>query len=104
MTVLGPVGEKFKFFNPLGFEAKKDFDHKTSTGTSKRYLNDKNPIHNRETASIFQFSAETFESDFTFLRTFDGFFKKTDLRQWLSIWPTISLPFGAPLASRFAYP
>ena len=30
---------------------------------SERYLTDKNPIHGRETAWIFLFSAETFESD-----------------------------------------
>ena len=30
LTVLGPLGEKFNFFYPLGFEAESDFDHKTS--------------------------------------------------------------------------
>ena len=32
----------------------------------KRYLNDKNPIHDRGTESIFRFSAESFEYDFKF--------------------------------------
>ena len=64
------MGEKLDFFSPLGFEAKTDYDHKTSklkphsVRGSERYLNHKNPIHDRETASILRFSAETVESDF----------------------------------------
>ena len=63
------MGVKFNFSNPLGFEGQSDFDHKTSkiksrwTRVSKRYLNDKSPTHGREKASIFWFSAESFESD-----------------------------------------
>ena len=30
LTVLSAFGEKFNFFDPLGFEAKSDFDHKTT--------------------------------------------------------------------------
>ena len=29
LMVLDSLGEKFNFFNPLGFQAKSDFDHKT---------------------------------------------------------------------------
>ena len=70
LTVLGPLGDKFNFFNPLGFGAESDFDHKTSKiksnsiRASERYLNNKTQIYCRETASTFRFSAETFESDF----------------------------------------
>ena len=68
--IVGLLGEKLIFFSPLGFEAKSNFDPKTSKSkpesvtVSERYLNDKNPIHDRETASLFRFSAESFESDF----------------------------------------
>ena len=54
---VSPLEVKFKFFSPLGFEAKSDFHH---VGASERYLNDMNPIHSRQTVSIFQFSAEFF--------------------------------------------
>ena len=63
--VVGHLGEKLDFFSPLGFESKSDFDHKTSNlnphsiRVSERYLHHKNPIHGRETASIFPFSVET---------------------------------------------
>ena len=67
--VFSPMGEKLNVFSPLGFEAQTKFDLKTfkqksySIIASERYLNHKNPIHGREIASIFRFSAETFESD-----------------------------------------
>ena len=54
LTELGPLEEKLDFFSPLGFEAKSDFDHKTSkinshsVRTSKRYLNYKSPINGAE--------------------------------------------------------
>ena len=60
---------KVQFLNPLGFEGKSDFHHETNkikshpTTASKRYLSDKSPTHDREIASIFRFSAESFESD-----------------------------------------
>ena len=38
------------------------------------------------------------------LRTIFWVFKKAGLRQWLSIWPTIGLPYGVPLACLLAYP
>ena len=37
----------------------------------ERYLSGKNPIHGRETASIFRFSGEIFESDFSQTSTGD---------------------------------
>ena len=64
--VVGLLEEKLDFFSPLGFEAESDFGHKTfkikshSIRASEQYLNDKNPIHGRETASIFRFIAENF--------------------------------------------
>ena len=72
-SAVGPLGAKFDFFSPLGFESKRNFDYKTfqlkqhSIRASERYLKDKNPIHRRETASIFRFDAETSESDFKLL-------------------------------------
>ena len=64
--VVHPLGEKLDFFSPWGSEAKSDFDQKTFKlnpqliRASELYPNDKNPIHGRETAPIFQFSAEVF--------------------------------------------
>ena len=58
------MGEEFYSFNPLGFEAKSNFGQKTSkinsysTNDLKQDLNDKSPIHGRETASIFRFNAD----------------------------------------------
>ena len=49
------------FFSPFRFEAKSDFDHKTSAlkphsiRASEQYFKNKNPIRCRETASIFRF-------------------------------------------------
>ena len=71
LTVFDSLGEKFTFLNPLRFEAKSGFDHETSkikshsTKASKYNLNDKNPIHGRETTSIIRFSTETFKSEFS---------------------------------------
>ena len=53
----------------MEFEAKSEFEHKTSkikshsARVSKLYLNDKTPIHGKETALIFRFSAEKLELD-----------------------------------------
>ena len=69
---VGPLGEKFDFFRLLKFEAKSDFDHKTSklkphsVRASEKYLNDMNPIHGRAKQSIFRCSAKSFESYFNF--------------------------------------
>ena len=65
------MGEKLDFFSPLGFEAKSDFDHKTSKlkshliRASERYLNDKNPIMVEKQYQFFDLVQETFESDFS---------------------------------------
>ena len=37
----------------------------------ERYLSDKNSIHGRETASVFRFSGENFELDFSRTSTGD---------------------------------
>ena len=64
------MGKILVFISLLGFEAKTDFDKKPSKlkpyliRSSDRYRNQTNPTHGGETASIFRFSAETFESDF----------------------------------------
>ena len=68
LTVHGPLRENC--LNPLGLEAKSDFDHRTSKIKSqsarapKQYLKNKSPIHGQETESFFQFSAVNFESYF----------------------------------------
>ena len=67
MNEFESISEFDNLFSPLGLEAKSDFDHKTSklkphsVRVSERYMNDKNPIHVRETALIFRLNAESFE-------------------------------------------
>ena len=56
------LDRKVHFFNPLGFESISNVHHKTFRAW-KQYMNDKNWINAQETASIFRFSAENFESD-----------------------------------------
>ena len=59
LTFLSLLEEKFNFFNPFGFEAKSDLNHKASkmmgnlTRASKTYLNDKSLNNGQETALIF---------------------------------------------------
>ena len=71
-TFLSRLEEKFNFFNPFGFEAESELNHKASklmwnlTRASKTYLNNKSLINGQETALIFQFRAENFESDFNY--------------------------------------
>ena len=51
LKVVGPLGEKFDFFSPSGFEIHSDFNYRTSkikfysVTASKYYLNEKNLIH-----------------------------------------------------------
>ena len=58
LKVVGPLGEKFEFFSPLGFKIQSSFDLETikikvhSVRTLKQYVNEKNLIHGRETATI----------------------------------------------------
>ena len=72
--VIGLLEEKLDFFSSSGLEAGTKFGHRTSKlkphpfRASERYINEKNPIFDQETASIVRFSpgfsAENFESDF----------------------------------------
>ena len=58
LKVVGPLGERFEFFSRLGFKIQSNFDLETteikvhSVRALKRYLNEKNLIHGRETATI----------------------------------------------------
>ena len=68
------MGEKLDFSDPWDLKLKWDFDHKTYKlkphliTAAQWYLNVKNPpIHGQETASIFQFCEESFESDLLFM-------------------------------------
>ena len=60
--VVGPLGGKFDFFSPSGFEIQSDFDYRTSkikfysVRALKSYVNEKNLIHDRVTATISKFS------------------------------------------------
>ena len=68
MKVVGPLRGKFDFFSPSGFEIQSDFDHRTSkikfyfVRALKCYLNKKNLIHGRVTATISKFIAQIFET------------------------------------------
>ena len=70
MKVVGPLGGKFDFFSPLGFEIQSDFDYRTlklkfySVKAFICYLNEKNLIHDRVTATISKFSPQSFETYF----------------------------------------
>ena len=63
LNVVGVLGGKFHFFNPLGFEIQSDFDYKYtkiklySVRALKRFLNEKNLIHGRVTVTVSKFSA-----------------------------------------------
>ena len=58
LKVVGPLGGNFDFFSPSGFEIQSDFDYRTSkikfysVRALKCYLNEKNLIHGRVTATI----------------------------------------------------
>ena len=66
--VVGPLGESFDLFSPLGFDVKTNSDHKTqkiklySVRALKRYLNEINLICGRVMASISDFSPQIFET------------------------------------------
>ena len=68
MKVVGPLEGKFDFFSPSGFEIQSDFDYRTSkikfysVRALKCYLNEKNLIHGRVTATIKKFSPQIFET------------------------------------------
>ena len=58
LRVVGPLGEKCEFFSPLGFKLQSNFDLETTkiklhlVRALKRYLNEKNLLRGRETATI----------------------------------------------------
>ena len=58
LKVAGPLEEKFEFFSLLGLKIQRNFDLETtkikfhSVRALKRYLNERNLIHGRETATI----------------------------------------------------
>ena len=70
LKVVGPLGGKFDFFSPSGFEIQSDIDHRTSkikfysVRALKCYLNEKNLLHGRVTATISKFSPHIFERYF----------------------------------------
>ena len=76
----GPLGGKFNFFSPSGFEIQRDFDYRSSkikfysVRALKCYLNEKNLMHDRVTATIPQFSPQIFEAYFSYKFQFESFF------------------------------
>ena len=72
MKVVGPLGRKFDFVSPSGFEIQNDFDYRTSTikfyseRALKCYPNEKNLIHGEVTATISKFSPQIFETCFKY--------------------------------------
>ena len=69
--VVGLLGGKFDFFSPSGFEIQSDFDYRTSkikfysVRALKCYLNEKNLIHGRVTATISKFSSQLLKRTLT---------------------------------------
>ena len=70
LKVVSPLGEKFDFFSPSGFEIQSVSAYRTSkikfysVRALKCYLNEKNLIHGRVTATISKFSPQIFETYF----------------------------------------
>ena len=68
LRVVGPLGGKFDFFSPSGFEIQSVFDYRTSkfkfdcVRDLNCYLNQKNLIHCRVTATISKFSPQIFNT------------------------------------------
>ena len=71
LKVVGPLGGKFDFFSPSGFEMQNDFDSRTSqikfysVRALKCYLNEKYLIYGRVTATVSKFSQQIFETYFS---------------------------------------
>ena len=67
---VSPLGGKFDFFSPSGFEIQSVSAYRTSkikfysVRALKCYLNEKNLIHGRVTATISKFSPQIFETYF----------------------------------------
>ena len=70
LKVVSPLGGKFDFFSPSGFEIQSVSAYRTSkikfysVGALKCYLNEENLIHGRVTATISKFSPQIFETYF----------------------------------------
>ena len=70
LKVVGPLGGKFYFFSPSGLEIQSVFAYRTSNfkfysvRALKCYLNEKNLILGRVTATISKFSPQMFETYF----------------------------------------
>ena len=68
--VVGPLGGKFDFFSPSGFEILSDFDYRISkikfdsVRALNYYLDEKNLIHDQVTATVSNFSPQMFEAYF----------------------------------------
>ena len=66
LKVVGPLGGKLDFFSRSGFEIQSDLDYRTSAvkfysfRALKCYVNEKNLIHGRVTATISKFSPQIF--------------------------------------------
>ena len=64
--VVNSLGKKLINFSPLRLVIQKNYDPETSEfkvhsfRALRRYVNDKNSIHGRGTASVFQFSTRSF--------------------------------------------
>ena len=67
LNAVGSLGGNFDLFSPSGFEIQRVFDYRTSkikfysVRALKCYLNEKNLIHGRVTATISKFSPQIFE-------------------------------------------
>ena len=70
VNVVGTLRRKFDFFSLSGFEIPSNFDYRTSkikfcsVRALKCYLNEKNLIHGRVTATISTFGPQIFETYF----------------------------------------
>ena len=68
LKVVGPLGGKFDFFSPLGFEIRNDSDYRTSkikfysVRALKCYVNEESLMHGQVTAMISKFSPQIFET------------------------------------------
>ena len=70
---MGPLGGRFDFSSPPGFEILRDSDYKTlkikfySVRALKCYLNEKNLIHGLVTATISKFSPQILKRTLVYL-------------------------------------
>ena len=73
LKFVSPLGKKFIYFSPLGFEIQKNYDSETSEfklhsfRTFQWYLTDKIPTHSRGTASIFHSSLDMHDAVHTMM-------------------------------------